>query len=530
MYRILIIDDEPVVREGIAENIDWQALGFELAGTCRDGREAMDAIESNPPDVILSDICMPFVDGLELASFVADRFPSTRTILLTGFDEFEYAQEAVKLRVHSFLLKPITPDELKNELRAVREALDAQQTREEQLERVRLQLQESLPVLRERLLNRILHGEIIKSEVPHRLASLDLPIDLKWCACLVCDPDTIEAGDELAELAVQTIAEEVALATGSAFAFATPRARAVVVVAADTMQIATGLALSCAESIAERAASELGLTVSAGIGSPVRGVTEIGISYEEARTALDQRLVLGPNQIIGIEHVRGPESQASRPPRRTTSSAFVAALKSGKDAEAIGALNRLVDEASTVDATREDIETLMHRLLADIIDALEAIGIDYRETIGETPFDRLGRIKTLSDYVRWFSEIAEQVQGLLARNRDQHSRSKAVEAEEYIRAHFSDRTLSLTRVCQELAISKSYFSPLFKAHTGMTFVEFLTAVRMDRARELLASQDQKTYEIARAVGFGDPHYFSLTFRKQTGLSPTEYRAQVKEAS
>ncbi len=112
MYRFLIIDDEPVVREGIAEIIDWKAHGFELVGTCRDGREGLRAVEELQPDVVLTDICMPFVDGLELASFIADQYPGTKTILLTGYDEFEYAQEAVKLKVHDYLLKPITAGEL----------------------------------------------------------------------------------------------------------------------------------------------------------------------------------------------------------------------------------------------------------------------------------------------------------------------------------------------------------------------------------------------------------------------------------
>ena len=532
VYRILIIDDEPVVREGIAENIDWATYGFELAGTCRDGREAMEAIERDPPDVILTDICMPFVDGLELATFVAERYPTTKTLLLTGFDEFEYAQEAVRLRVHSFLLKPITPAELTTELQRVRETLDREQTRDRQLERLRSQLQESLPVLRERLLNRILHGEIDPADIGRRLATLELPLTGPSFAVLICDPDTMDAGDELAELAVQQIAEEVAAETGSGFAFAAPRVRTVAVVAAENKRDAAALALNCAETIAERAATELGITVSAGIGAPVSAIAAIGASYEEARVALDQRLVLGANQIIGIEQVRGAAPSRQELPVQAMSQDVVSALKTGNAIEACEALDQMLDGLSRADATPHMFQTAMHRLLATVFGALDPIGIDYHQMAGTdaNPFDLLSRMKTVAEYRHWFSDVAERVQTHLAMGRDQHSRTKAAEAEEYIREHFAEKGLSLTRLCQDLAISKSYFSPLFKAHTGMTFVEFLTAVRMDRARELLASKDQKTYEIARAVGFSDPHYFSLTFRKQTGLSPTEFRAQVQAAS
>jgi two-component system response regulator YesN len=532
LYRILIIDDEPVVREGIAENIDWQTYGFELAGTCRDGREAMQAIEDAPPDVILTDICMPFVDGLELASFVADRYPATKTILLTGFDEFEYAQEAVKLRVHSFLLKPITPTELTNELQSVRRTLDVERNRDQQLERMRGQLRESLPVLRERLLNRILHGEIDPADIDRRLATLDLELPGPAYAVIVCDPDTMEAEEELAEIAVQTIAEEVVEESDAAFAFATPRARTVVVVSAPSPAVAASFAVTCADAISERVATELGITVSVGIGEPVGALAAIGESYNQARTALDHRIVLGPNQIIGIEQVRGSSTASASPPTGELRSRYVVALKTGSESEARSALDALLDSCGEREVPPEVFQAEMHRLLADVMTALESIGVDYRQVPGvqANPFERLGHIKTIAEVRTWFADLTTAVHEHLSQGRDRHSHVKAVEAEEYIRSNYADGDLSLASLCRELAISKSYFSPLFKEHTGMTFVEFLTAIRMDRARELLANEDLKTYEVAQSVGFSDPHYFSLTFKKQTGLSPTEFRNSVRDAS
>lgn len=533
MYRILIIDDEPVVREGIAENIDWRSHGYELAGTCKDGREAMQAIEEEQPDVILTDICMPFVDGMELASFVADRYPAIKTILLTGFDEFEYAQEAVRLRVHSFLLKPITPRELLAELDALRMSLDVERNRTEQLERLRSQIKESLPVLRERLMNRILHAEIAPADIPRRLSILDISLDGGAFAALVCDPDSLDSEQELAEIAVQSIAEEVVAEFPAAVAFATPRVRTVAVVAAPSDAEAASMTLSCAERISERVTSELGFTVSIGMGEPVEVLDRLGESYDQARVALDRRIVLGPHQIIAIEQVRGQAARAhSTAEARELRNRYTAALKTGNASAAAEALMALVTAFASQELPLDEFRTQIMRLIAELMAALESIGMRLEDVpaVDAHPLERLAHVKTQADVREWLLELTESITRHLAATRDEHSHVKAVEAEEYIRGNFADRSLSLARLCAELAVSKSYFSPLFKAHTGMTFVEFLTTVRMDRARELLANSDMKTYEVARLVGFADPHYFSLTFKKQTGVTPTEYRSEIRTAS
>ncbi|HUX22634.1 MAG TPA: response regulator, partial [Spirochaetia bacterium] len=203
MYKFLIIDDEPVVREGISENIDWASHGYTLVGACRDGREGIAAIEELCPDVVLTDICMPFADGLELAAFIADRYPETKTILLTGYDEFEYAQEAVKLKVSDFLLKPITAEELRAILDRVRLELDEERRRKEDLYTLRRQLQESLPLLRERFFNRLIRGEVLEPEVSAKLALLGIELSGPVFNVVLIDPDRVEAGDELTRLGIE---------------------------------------------------------------------------------------------------------------------------------------------------------------------------------------------------------------------------------------------------------------------------------------------------------------------------------------
>lgn len=244
--------------------------------------------------------------------------------------------------------------------------------------------------------------------------------------------------------------------------------------------------------------------------------------------ALDRRLVLGSHQIITVDEARGGPAVPVPPEQSELRDRYVRAVRTGDTVEARSALGELFDLFRRSRVPQDVCYVGVQRLLADTLNAFEALGIAYEEipALASNPFERLAAITTLENMERWFIDLEENARTVLDTRRLEHSRRKAVEAEEYIRDHFADRNLSLTEVCSALSVSKSYLSPVFKAHTGMTFVEYLTETRMARARELLVHRDLKTYEIAERVGYRDSHYFSLTFRKQTGQSPTEYREQV----
>ena len=573
MYRFLIIDDEPVVREGIAEYIDWNAHGFELVGTCRDGREGLQAVEELRPDVVLTDICMPFVDGLELAGSIAEEYPGTKTILLTGYDEFEYAQEAVKLKVSDFLLKPITPDELRELLGSIRNQLDDERNRRRRLERLQEQLTESLPLLRERFLNRLIKGAARPDEIARRIELLELSLPGPWYAAVVCDPDAPEATDprdgrdvggaqpggappgamkpydgktdvaqsgaaqmgggryDLDRLAVENIVGAVSAELDHAVVCSTPRDEVVVILSAPGPEAAVAQALECGDVIADRVAAELGHSIAIGTGDPVDALIAVSASYQHARLALEHRQVLGSSQVITAQQVRGNDAGSPIEIDADARARFVRALKGGdiEDTElALGDILRCFD---ATDRAMELCLVVMHRLLADVLNALEVLAVDYGRIpeLGRNPFGELNRLRRKDEIESWFLAVARSAQAFLANRRKEHSEWKAEEAKEFIRTHYMDPGLSLRTICSALSISKSYLSTIFKTHTGMTVVEFLTNVRMEAAKELLAAESLKSYEVATRVGFRDAHYFSLTFKKQTGISPTEYRELARQS-
>ena len=175
VYRIVIADDEAIVRNGMRDRIDWASHGFDLVGVCENGQEALEAIEQTRPHIVLADIYMPLMNGLDLSAAIAERFPETRVVLLTGYDRIEYAQEAVRKRVSDFLLKPITPQELRDVLDRMKLQLDHDCMERERRQLLEEQLAASVPLLRERTLNSLIRrgGDMTRMEVSMRLCGLN---------------------------------------------------------------------------------------------------------------------------------------------------------------------------------------------------------------------------------------------------------------------------------------------------------------------------------------------------------------------
>jgi len=539
VYSFLLIDDEVIIREGVRDNIDWARHGFSFLGACADGRAGLEAIDTLRPDVVLTDICMPFVDGLDLARYVRERYPQIKVVLLTGYDEFGYAQEAVKLRVEDFILKPITAEELRELLDSLRAELDGEAERRKDLDRVRAQLHESLPLLRERVLNRLVSGGFEEGEIRTRLDACGLCLPGPLYQALVIDLDSPERSDEsadrgLMELAIKNIADEQSRGFVEGTSQESPDPRIVsfqnssdqivlVLSGGDEAELERS-ALRLAEEIRDGVAKGLKATATVGAGCPVGGLPLVGHSYREALSALDHRLVLGRNQVISFRSIASGEREKSLDAaefgRRLS-----AAIRTGTYTE----IEQLIDEMASLlrqaNASTRRSRTVIETTLAFIIQSMSELGIREEDVLfeEESPFVAVQHLKTLGEIAAWLKALLRKATQTVERRRDDLSRIKGREAEEYIRAHFGSPALSLSDVCRAIGTSTSYFCTLFKKHTNKTFVEYLTEVRIEKAKELFKMSGLRSYEIADSVGYRDSHYFSLIFKKITGESPSVYR-------
>jgi two-component system response regulator YesN len=559
MYKIMIVEDEAIVRKGIKERIDWEEHGFICVGDFENGLEALEALETLRPDIVLSDIYMPFMDGLELAREIHGKYPFTKVIILTGYDDFEYARQALKLKVYDYILKPITANELRNLLDKVKREMDEEMRRREDISLLKSQLHESLPLLRERFLEGLVSSEVNPAEVDKRLVFFNIELPGPDYVVIVVDIDddgvlrnarrffvndtgahdgrvnyTQTDGDgELLRFAVYNIVGEIMgisstennIPQGAVF-----RNREGVVCAILSGAGAQYLyehSQFVSEQVRQSVEKYLKFTVSVGIGRPCCGLADIPRSYNSAISALDYRLLLGKNKVIPVTDMEGNRQEMSGD-RTEWGKRLVSAIRTGTGTEVEQIIDEMIQyfRASYIPVDRCYLH--IQKLIVSLMNLLaEWDGDELAISNGSgNPFTDIYHLKTLEELAAWLKNTCRKAIEYIAGKRSDLNKMQVINAEQYIMENFGNHGISLQDVCKHVVMSTSYFSSVFKSYTGETFVEYLTRVRIDKAKELLKFTDLKTYEIADKVGFADPQYFSVAFRKQSGNSPTEYRQKT----
>ncbi|MFC5449893.1 response regulator [Paenibacillus aestuarii] len=534
MYKIIIADDEDIVREGIRDSLNWGELGFEVIGAYENGLGVLQAAEQVPPDVVLTDINMPRMDGLEVTRYLFEHYPQTKVIILTGYDEFEYAQQAVKLKVHDYILKPNTAEELRHILRKVKAELDEENHQLEDLSKLKQQLRESLPLVKERFLNQLVNGDVCESELKDKLSFLNIQISGDHFIVAVIDVDDHgelqryypENESELLYFAVCNIAGEIISKLDNGIVFQNHNDQTIVILFGEQTETLRKDALTVLEEINQSVSSYLKFTVSIGVGDICHSLAAIHHSHRRATTALEYRFFLGKNRIIQIGDVEGQMNEGV-PYERYWDRKLIAGLKSGTQLEIEEMIESIISNLKESYHSMERCYIHIQQIIVSIWDMMEELEIhESHQHEVSSPLTDIYRLKTIDEIENWLKAYCLHLSGVIADSRNNFCKLQAVRAEAYIQSHYADSDISMDTVCKYLALSTSYFSLIFKNHTGETFISYLTRIRVEKAKELLKCTDLKTYEIADRIGYADPHYFNLIFKKATGITPTVFRKML----
>jgi two-component system response regulator YesN len=548
-YSFIVVDDEPEIREGIRDSIPWEELGFSFAGACANGFEALDLAERIQPDAVLTDINMPFLDGLAFTDRLAAISPATKVLIISGYDDFEYARKAVQLQVYDYIVKPVTPAEFRAVLVKLKATLDEERAERLDIEHIKRQLAESIPLLRERFLAKLIEGKLSGELIRERLAYFDLALPRAGSAyqCLALDfVHRREGADfDMDLLSHRNILEQSLESWGSAGAagllFQDREDRLILLIwGADTVRLyREGLKL--AEFLCRDLLS-LGFKDSvAGVGEPVEDLETLPVSYNQAVDALSASVFRGRSGVAAYREVMG-KTGAPKPEQDPRWDARIAsALKTGEREEACRLIGEMMGYFQNTPFTIEEYHVKLSMVLAALMRCCEDLAIPEAEIFspGSDLFAALpaqpswlfsaagpGALSPLNslDAVRlWFIAIAERIAEFTRARQENFAQVKVREALDYLQANYADPSLSLQSLCKKVYISMSYFSANLKKYHNKTFVEELTDIRLNKAMELLRTTDMMTYEIAEKVGYRDAHYFSLSFRKYAGLTATEYR-------
>lgn len=535
MYKIIIADDEDNVREGIRDSLNWDELGFEVVGDFENGRDVLQSLEQLQPDVVLTDINMPLMDGLEVSRYLFEHYPQTKIIILTGYDEFEYAQQALKLKVHDYILKPNTADELSQILSKVKADLDDENRKVEDLSKLKQQLRESLPLVRERFLNQLVTGERRESKLEDKLAYLDIDLSGSHYVVALIDVDDHgelqrfypESESELLYFAVCNIAGEIISRKKKGIVFQNNNEKTIVILFGDYIETLREEAMQIFEEINQSVREYLKFTVSIGVGDICASLNKIHHSHKRASFALDYRFFLGKNRIIHVGDIEG-EMGESIPYDKHWERKLATTLKSGTQQEIEWIVEKIIENLKESYLPMDRCYIHIQQIIVSILDVLDELEIceTLHSSSSSSPLTEIYGLKTLDEVEAWLKNYCLRTTCIILETRNNACKIQALKAEEYIKENYADANMSMDMVCKFLVLSTSYFSLIFKNHTGETFISHLTRIRVEKAKELLKCTDLKTYEIANRIGYVDPHYFNLIFKKATGMTPTVYRRMV----
>ena len=449
MYKVLLVDDEILVREAISAKIEWGHLGFELVGDCENGKAAIEFLKENPVDVVLTDICMPYLDGMGLSKYIYENMPQTRIIIFSGYSDFEYAKQAIQYKVAEYLLKPVTAKELTEVLTRIREKLDSERTEEERIDALQKAYRtytKNEALIISKTLSRLLQGTQAIETSMEELKEFGIELggafyrvvttDIDVYSSLYDTNDELKKESALMSFVVENISNEIVSDHNAGIAYRDSDSRVCMLLWSDNpKEFSQEIQVICRE-IQKTVKEAMQLSVSIGIGFCVEKLEELPKSYESAVATLKYRYT-----------------------------------------------DFQMDERDIGDVMESrSFTNAMEKVRAYVKRAMEAM-----EMAGQSSGERWARL-----------------------------------ALEYLKKNYGNPSLSLNDVCEHLNISTSRFSSVFKEATGKTFTEALNGIRMDRAKQLLRETSLKNYEIAEKVGFSDPHYFSIAFKKSTGMTPKEY--------
>ncbi|TVX97322.1 response regulator [Cohnella terricola] len=536
MYKIILIDDEDEVREGIKYKTPWKEYGFELIGDFENGRDAWEAMETLKPDAVITDICMPFMDGLELTQLIYESFRDVKVVIVTGFEDFDYAQRAIKLKVNDYLLKPLNLQEFTDFLSGMKRELDEEHSRKNDLSSLKSQLHQSFPLLKERFLERLVAGTMPQEELESGLDTFRIRLDGSSVAAFVGDLDEPKAGSpklsdsdlELHRFGAYNIMQEIVETEHGGVVFRTRDHKVAAFISASPERLALH-AEKLAGDVRRSVEKYLNRTMTIGVGRPGASLEGSPVSFREALSALDYRFMLGTNRTISIRDVEFG-SGGSRPLNNDWEKKMIAAMRTGSGDNVTNALQAGFDELRSSGKPADKIFGIIHKLVAALMNWIAETGLRPEDSFEDDVFAQIGAMKTLDAIQSWLNGQCLRILADMSAKRSNVASLQMMEAERFITGHYMNEELTLNDICSHLYISTSYFSTLFKQHTGMTFVEYLTRTRIEQAKQLLAITTHKTYEIAQQVGYGDPHYFSVIFKRHTGLTPKEYRSMQKGIS
>lgn len=542
MLKIFLAEDEVVVRETIKRMIPWEELGFELVGEAADGEMALPLLIRQQPDLLITDIKMPFMDGLTLARLAKKEIPGLKVVILSGYDDFNYAKQAIGIGVEDYLLKPITKNALIERLSEIRSRYEHEKTQKEYYEKFQREMQAYEKNSSRDFFEALVGGSMDMMEVYKRAEKLGLDIVAEAYNVLIftmnCDEDFSGQRDEYSSWEAESLEllENFFAGHSSAMLFQSNIFSYGVLLKGQRETIEENTR-ACVDEIRKILSRQDGRREwFLAVGQSVERLSQIQKSYHTASRAFSQRYLYDENILYydEMETMEHPGGQAETEDNAYLQKVDVNALNPAILQKFLS--NGLQEETENFVKDyfyaigQEPMESLVFRnyvilnVRFSVISFIKGLGCDTNEMESADTEEVLAEGgKNMESAIAYAKKMISQAIEIRDQNSGNKNRSILKTAVDFIDSHYMDEEISLNTVANVANVSSNHFSALFSQNMGQTFIEYLTTLRMNKAKELLRCTGMRSSEIAGEIGYKDAHYFSYLFKKTQGMTPSDYR-------
>lgn len=455
-----------------------------------------------------------------------------KVVIYSGFDDFEFAREAVHLEAEEYLLKPISAKDMENVFRKIKDKLDQEFSEHRNLSKLSEYYQKSLPAMQEQLVVSILEGKITGDRAKNMLETYEMHLESPYyvVAMLYADSNSKDSHGKTQQLLTLSLKEMAQDYLKERIGFyTTVYLDEVLLVFMLEKKDEMDKVLYHLDQICKMGTRVLKVPVTASVGQLCDQMDHLTSSYQEAQNAMEYRTIMGGSQVLYIHDIE-PSPQDSVSLMEYDFQNLMRAVKLGDRDETNAAITQFMESIRSLALTPNQYQLLCMELLTEFMKIGRSYKLRTKQIFGDNdiPWQELYRYVSVDELEHWLQEICTNLRHTLRHERTDSTLKLTEQAKTYIEEHYKENELSADTLCRQLNVSAAYFSTIFKKEVGLSFVAYLTKIRLEHAVELLRTTENKTYVIAEAVGYTEPNYFSYVFKKQYGISPSKYRANLQE--
>lgn len=531
MYKVMIIDDEPYFRKYLRTKIEWDRYDFEICDEASNGEEGLLKIPVSMPDIILADINMPGINGIEFSKQAKKEYPYISIILITGYNEFEYARQALKIGISNYISKPFEKQELIDSLVSLKNTIIDRKEKDVFINNIRKQYNETLPAIKNNILYNAVKGAYCNkyNELIKELETIKVPLPKLPFLISIIKVDIPKEYDLIRreELNKKLILLINSILYNECLPFEDNNNRIVLI--SDIYEAGKyKIFVNRCNQIIKNVNDKFSLNITIGIGIICEELSDIPISFERACTALRNKFLLGNNKAIEFYSLKFQD---------TVNEIFPFKLKNDLlmytrllDGDKVQEIFRIIyNFIRSSELSIDYIYILYAELLSLCFSYLAEYGYNMEKVFGQDfhPFEEIIIKQTMKETHDYVSNIYKKMIAFLNDNKKIHSSKIVEKAKEYIDNNFQRNDLLIEDIAASVFFHPSYLRFLFKRETGITIGDYLTEVRMLKARELLKNSKLRYTEVASMLGYSDAAYFSKCFKKYNKISPSEYEKIIR---